>query len=140
MDKEATSDKRANGQEKTSWFIALDWFTQNNRSFSTLVRDYLCPNCARKLSEKGKAESPDAILSTITDCCAQVTDFINERLPILECIFRLFLTNGNQPLDLEELGQQLSERRGGDSHRTSVEMLSRLLENDQRYGLRQAPD
>jgi len=62
---------------------------------------------------------------------------ITGELPILESIFRLFLATGNQSLDLEELGKQLSERRSGDPYRTSVEMLSRLLANDQYYGLRQ---
>jgi hypothetical protein len=63
--------------------------------------------------------------------------FITGQLPILESIFRLFLANGNQPLDLEELGRQLSEWRGGDTYRTSAEILSRLLASDQYYGLRQ---
>jgi len=58
-------------------------------------------------------------------------------LPVLESIFRLFLANGNQPLELEELGKQLSEWRDGDTYRTSEEILSRLLLSDQYYGLRQ---
>ncbi|GAH99783.1 unnamed protein product, partial [marine sediment metagenome] len=45
--------------------------------------------------------------------------------------------NGNQPLDLEELGRQLSEWRGRDTYRTSAGILSRLLKSDQYYGLRQ---
>jgi len=38
---------------------------------------------------------------------------------------------------VEELGAQLSEWRGGDTYRTSPEMLTRLLNSDQFYGLRQ---
>ena len=76
-------------------------------------------------------------MSTIRDCCSRTPGFIINKLPILESIFRIFLANSNQPLDLEELEKQLSQWRGGDTHHASVEVLSRLLENDQYYGLRQ---
>ena len=79
----------------------------------------------------------ETILPTIRDCCSNTPGFITRQLPILESIFRLFLANNNQPLDLEELGEQLSQWRGGDTYGTSAEVLSRLLESDQYYGLRQ---
>jgi len=87
----------------------------------------------------GEISSAD-LLSTIKNCCSKTPGFITGELPILECVFRLFLANGNQPLNLEELGRQLSERRGGDTYRTSAEILPRLLESDQYYGLRQVAD
>ena len=136
MDKEETSTERP----KTSWSIALDWFLQNNRSMSALIQPCLCPNCAKRLSEKGKAASPDAALSSIKDCCSHTPGFINDRLPILEGIFRLYLSNGNQPLDLDELGNQMSRLRGGDPYRTSPEALLRLLKNDRYYGLQETSD
>jgi len=122
---------------KTRWAIALDWFQQNNRSISTLIHDYLCPKCAKQLSAEGKENSPDALMSTIQDCCSHTPGFINDRLPIMESVFRLFLTNGNQSLDTEELGNQLSELRGVDPYRTSPEALSRLLKSDRYYGLQE---
>ncbi len=126
-------------QPKPRWSIDLDWFQQNNRSLSALVQSCLCPKCHKRL-RAGKEEGLAAdLLSAIRDCCSKTPGFITHQLPILESIFRLFLANGNQPLDLEELGKQLSEWRGGDTYRTSVEILSRLLSNEQYYGLRQAP-
>ena len=77
------------------------------------------------------------LLVAINDCCSQKPRFITSETPILESVFRFFLASGNQPLELEELSKQVSEWRGGDSYRTSVEMLSRLLERDRYYGLRQ---
>lgn len=133
MAKEIISDEPT----KTHWAIALDWFQQNNRSISVLIENYLCPKCASRLSAEGKENSPEALMPTIHDCCSQTPGFINERLPILESIFRLFLSNGNQPLELEELGQQLSELRGGDPYRTSPETLLCLLKSDQYYGLQE---
>ncbi len=124
----------------TRWAIALDWFQQNSRSISVLLTDYLCPNCAKKLNVGEKEHPPKVLMSTIQKCCCHAPDFINDRLPILEGIFRLFLSNGNQPLDLEELGNQLSILRGGDPYRTSPEALSRLLKNDRYYGLQEIRD
>ncbi|MBA7505283.1 hypothetical protein ES706_03949 [subsurface metagenome] len=121
-------------QVRPGWFIDLDWFEQNDRSFSALAQSCLCSKCQESL--KGEISAAD-LLTTIKDCCSKTPGFITAELPILECIFRLFLANGNQPLDLEELGRQLSDWHGGDTYRTSAEILSRLLKRDQYYGLRQ---
>ena len=119
---------------KPRWFIDLDWYQQNNHSFFTLAQGYLCPKCRERLK---KEVSADELLTTIKDCCSKTPGFITDKLPILESIFRLFLANGNQPLDVEELGKQLSEWRGGDTYRTSAEVLPRLLKDEQYYGIRQ---
>ena len=133
MDKE----DRASDQTKPRWFIDLDWYQQNKRSFSALAQSCLCPKCRERL--KGET-SADTLLATIKDCCSKTQGFITHKSPILKSIFCLFLANGNQPLDLEELGRQLREWRSGDTYCTSPEVLSRLLKNDQYYGLRQAKD
>lgn len=132
--KEISSD-----QPEPRWFIDLDWYQQNNRSFSTLAQGYLCAKCRKQLNAEEKEFSAADFLSTIKECCGHNPDFITPKLPILESIFRLFLANGNQPLNLEKLGKQLSEQRGGDTYRTSVEILSRLLKDEQCYGLRPVP-
>ena len=116
------------------WFIDLDWYQQNNRSFLVLARHCLCPKCREQLKEK--EISPEGLFPMVKDCCSQTDGFINGSLPILEVIFRLFLANGNQSLDLEELKEQLNRWRGGMGYLTSPQLLSRLLEGDQYYGLR----
>jgi hypothetical protein len=125
-----------NDQPSPRWFIDLDWLEQNNRSFLVLARGGLCPKCRERLGESKEKISAADLISNIRDCCSQTPGFITDRLPVLESIFRLFLANGNQPLDLEELVKQLSEWRG-DSRRTPAEVLSRLLKNERYYGLRQ---
>jgi hypothetical protein len=118
------------------WFIDLDWLEQHNRSFLALAQGSLCAKCAKK--QKGEPVSPAGLISTIEGCCGKTSGFITDKMPVLDSIFRLFLANGNQPLTLEELSQQLAKWRGG-SRRTSVEILSRLLGNERYYGIRQAP-
>jgi hypothetical protein len=119
------------------WVIDLDWLEEHHRSFLALAQGCLCAKCAKK--HKGSEPiSPAELISTIKGCCGKASDFISDGSPILESIFRLFLANGNQPLSLEELSKQLTKRLGGESPRTSVEILSRLLRDERYYGLRQA--
>lgn len=121
------------------WFIDLDWYPQSNRSFSATAQRCLCPKC-RKQPEAAKGEITAAdILSTIKDRFSKAPEFITHKLPISKSIFRLLLSHGDQPIDVEELGQKLGEWRAGDTCQTSAEILSRLLGSDQYYGLRQAP-
>ncbi len=127
-------------QSGIRWFIDVDWFPQHNRSFSALARGCLCPTCRGRLKEQSGEIAAAGLLATIRDCCSKTPGFISRELPILESVFHLFLANGNQPLDLEQLSQQLKEWRDGDSYRTSPEILSRLLESDRYYGLRQVQD
>lgn len=133
MDKEETGTELS----KKRWAIALDWFPQHNRSISVLIKDYVCPECTKKLGAKGKQPTPEALITTIHKCCSRKPDFINERLPIMESIFRLFLHNGNHDLSLEELGHELGQLRGGDMYRTSPEALYRILKKDGYYGLQE---
>ena len=140
MEREEGKEDISPDQVRLCWFIDLDWYQLNNRSFFTLAQKCLCSKCRQRLQiEEGEIAAAD-LLTAIRGCCFKELGFITGELPILESIFRLFLANGNQPLDLEELGKQLSERRGGDTYRTSVEVLSRLLESDQYYGLRRLPE
>ncbi len=127
-------------QSGIRWFIDMDWFPQHNRSFSALARGCLCSACRERLKAEPEEIAAADLLATFRDCCSKTPGFISSELPILESVFHLFLANGNQPLDLEELSRQLSEWRGGDSYRTSPEILSRLLESDQYYGLSQVQD
>lgn len=125
-------------ESRPRWFIDLEWYQQSNRSFLVMAQRLLCPECRGRLKARQGEVAVAELLSAISDCCSKKPGFITGELPILESIFRLFLANGNEPLDLEELGKQLSEWRGGDTYSTSLEILSRLLSSDDYYGLRPA--
>ena len=120
------------GYVSTNWFIDLNWYRQNGRSLVAMARDYLCAECKEKLADK-KVDTPE-LFSTLKDCCAKSPDYIAGTMPVSESIFRLFLSNGNHPLILEEISRRLSVLREGDAYRTSPEVLFRLLENDNFYG------
>jgi hypothetical protein len=130
-------EEKAKERVKTYWAIALDWFTQNDRSISVLIKDYLCKDCAKKISDAKKEPTPEALISTVNKCCSKSPDFINERLPILESVFRFFLSNGNQAVELEELGHELGQLRDGDTYHTSPKSLIRILKKDRYYGIQE---
>jgi hypothetical protein len=79
------------------------------------------------------------LVANIKECCSKLPDFINGEMAVLESIFRLFLANGNEPLNLADLSIQLSNWLGGDTYRASPEVLARLLWDERYYGIRLAP-
>ena len=124
-------------KSKQRWCVDLDWFKQNDRSFSVLAQDGLCPKCRHKL-KIGKGEvSPAKILSAIKSCCSKAPGFISGKLPVAESVFRIFLANGNQSLDLEDLQNQLNERRT-EAYTVSAETLLSILTHNEYYGLCEA--
>ncbi len=136
VDKEAR-DADSNQLNK-QWFIDLDWYDANNRSFFILARERLCPRCRKQLRVDEKEVPAADLLKAIKNCCASEPGYITVDLPVMESIFRLFLANGNMPLGLEELGQQLSEWYGRDTYRVPLETLPRLINKNRYYGLREA--
>jgi hypothetical protein len=130
MSKEATIPSEA------QWAIDLNWLKNNNRSFHILARGVLCPKCRKKLNVDTIEAKPADLIKAVHECCAKTDNFITPNLPFQESIFRIFLANGNKPLKLEELGEQLTKRRGADMHRTSVAFLLRLIQNDDYYGIK----
>ena len=123
-------------QSEAKWAIDLNWLKTTKRSFYILARDALCAKCHKKLkADTIEVKSAD-LLKAIQNCCSKSPDFIVPSLPFQESIFRVFLANGNKPLTLGELGKQLSQRRGIDISRTSATFLSRLMKNDEFYGIK----
>lgn len=125
---------------KTRWAIAPDWFPLNHRSITTILQSYLCPECAKKFHSEDKKCTPESLIATINNCCSHSPGFMNDKLPVLEEIFRFFLTNGNSPVTIEELGEQMNRICGGNAYHNSPATLLRVLRTDMYYGLQEIPD
>jgi len=121
-----------------SYFIDLDWFQESGRSFTVVVEHCLCPACKERLASEPEAVTSTSLIMNVRDCCSKASGFISPKLPWLEKIFRLLLSNGNRSLSLAELIAQLSLYLDSPTS-LSPQTIRRLLDNDQCYGFRQKP-
>ena len=124
-------------ETRPRYFIDLKWYQKQGRSFAALATTRLCPASRKK--EKSKTDA--ALVRVIKQCCAKREGFITPSMPLLEMIFRILLANGNQPLELEQIQEQL-QKYLSDSHAKdiSIPRLKRIIEHDRYYGLKQAPE
>jgi len=124
-------------ETKPRYFIDLNRYEGSGRSFSALVQSRLCPSCQKKLGKKGFDP-----FATTKKCCSKKEDFITVNLPLKESLFRLFLSHGNKPLELEEIYNTLEERLAGvgDLRSFSQKTVQRLLEYDAFYGFSRVPE
>ena len=141
------------------YHIDLEWYDLSNRSFTALAESRLCADCRDEIGGQGKTKTkakaktktrtktkakakksesrPDeALLEMTKECCGKKPGFITPSLPIAETLFRLFLANGNEPLTVAEISQQLKQLRV-DSFAPGPEALQRLLTHENFYGLRE---
>ena len=135
------------------------WFEENNLSFEDVVRARMCDTCRARVGQEVEERAPIFDKSTgrmrfevqkstygsdplkcIREHCGRAKNYIHRDMPTLEAIFRIFLANGNQPMTLEHVREQLAEWCPGGGCQWLLlppEMVERLVQNDSHYGLRQ---
>jgi hypothetical protein len=143
-------------QEPKKYYVDLHWYEQTNRSFRVVAEKRFCPCCQGKIGTEVQERTPvldpktgrvvyevrnvpygSNPTSVIRSCCAKERGFITAEMPVLEAVFRVFLMNGNQPTDLQSVREALSQWFSLDAraHNYSPELLRRLIEADDYYGL-----
>ncbi len=125
-----------NGEAQCSYFIDMNWYQEQERSFTLLATSRLCPSSLKRKIPK----SETALLNTLRQCCSKWEGFVTPSMPLLEMIFRLLLANGNEPLALEQIQEELQQRLSDTSgpRDLSIPKLKRIIEEDRYYGLRPA--
>lgn len=143
-------------EEKSRYYVDEKWYTAHNKSFRAVAQTRMCPSCRRKLGTEVQERVPtvDARgrvvyemrsvpfasnpLSEIRKHCSKESGYLTAETPVLEALFRVFLANGNQPIDVDAIREQLAgyvpstERPRG----YAPELLQRLLDSSNQYGLR----
>ena len=124
---------------KSRYFIDLQWFEQARRSFAMLARSRLCPSCR---DQHSAVTADSELLATFRDCCSKQEGFLNADLPLHELIFRLLLSSGNEPLQLQEMATRLKELllEAGNTRDISLPRLRRIIAVDQFSGLCPFPE
>ncbi len=142
----------------TPYFIDASWFEENNFSFTDFVQARMCAPCVRRLDEEVEERYTVMDQKTrrfkyefrtvkyganpakvIRDHCSKEKNYIQPDMPTLEAIFRIYLANGNVPMPLEHVREQLAEWCPGGGCQwllLPMEALERLVQRDTYYGIR----
>ena len=128
-----TENDQDSRSAKIRYYIDMDWYKEQERSFLLLATSRLCPSSHKKLPK-----SEAGLLTIFKQCCSKWDGFLAPSMPLMEIVFRLFLANGNKPLSLEQiqtkLQQQLTDTMG--SRDMSIQKLKRIFDYDHFYGVR----
>lgn len=145
-------------EEKLKYFIDLIWHDDHNRSFRAMAQARFCPSCREKIGTETQERVPtvdqrtgrvvfevravpygENPLAVIRDCCSKGRGYITPDTPVMEALFRVFLANGNQPIDLDTLREQLEQwvPLYSKPHGYAPDFLQRLIAADDYYGLRE---
>ncbi len=102
----------------TKFHIDFDWWKENDSSWRLSLMGYLCDK--HKIffessndnqlvdsvnSETGEIIQVDQLQDILINHCAKNDDFISGNSPLTDSVFRIFLSNGNTPLDSEEISK-----------------------------------
>jgi hypothetical protein len=145
-------------EEAVRYHIDRSWFDEQGLSFDDLLIERMCDGCRGKLGEtveerftafdkkSGRmsfelrrvpyGHNP---MKVIREDCAKKKGYISPDMPTLEAVFRIYLANGNQPMPLEHVREQLAEWCPGGGCQwlmLPTETLERIVEHDRYYGLR----
>jgi len=104
----------------TPFHIDFDWWAKNDRDWRVYLRSNLCPE-HQKLFEHvdladqvdwvdeatAEVQRVDGLQHILITHCAKRPGFIPEHSTLVDAAFRLFLANGNTPMNSVELGERL---------------------------------
>lgn len=105
---------------KTQFHIDLNWFVKNGRDMREEMHAAFCDECRgyyptldsthpvdRVNPQTGEVTRVDALWECLVDHCGLQPVFITPALPLTTAIFRAFLSNGNRPMNSEQLYQRI---------------------------------
>lgn len=107
---------------QTRFHIDYDWWRQNERDWRVYLRSFLCSTHQEAFSglsgdevvdwvdsETAEVQQVDGLQHMLITHCAKEKDFISQRSVLVDSVFRIFLANGNVPLNSVELADQLGK-------------------------------
>jgi hypothetical protein len=105
---------------ETCFHIDFDWWQKNDRDWHVYLRNYLCKEHQMAFADvdetaqvdwvdpdTAEVERVDGLQHVLITHCARQENFITQQTALIDAIFRIFLANGNQPLNSEELSEML---------------------------------
>jgi hypothetical protein len=105
----------------TPFRVDFEWWKKNERDWHVYLRSLLCPEHQEIFANVEEGESidwvdpltaevkpVDGIQNALMTHCVSQPDFLTNQTAMVEAVFRLFLTNGNNPMTSQELGKRLN--------------------------------
>ncbi len=145
---------------RTQYHIDERWYQEHDLSFTEIVLSRMCAECQRRAAAGEETEERQTVydpktrratievrrvpfaarpLRRIRECCSAKKGYIAPDMPILEAVFRIYLANGNQPMPLASVRDQLADWCPDGQCRwllLPLDQLERIVQHDQFYGLR----
>ena len=100
--------------------IDFDWWKRNDRDWRVYLRGFLCEEHQKMFEnldsdevidwvdpKTAEVKQVDGLQHILISHCAQENSFLNRNMALVDSVFRVFLSNGNEPLTPEELGDIL---------------------------------
>ncbi len=129
----------------TPFHINYAWWEREGRNLRMELWHHLCPEHQAVYADRpeagaidwvdpqtGEVTRIDGLEHLIREHCSRQPDYINPELPLVDAIFRIFLSNGNRPMTPEQLSVILKR---------SPETILRMLSGQQVYkGLQPAEE
>jgi len=106
---------------ETSFHIDFSWWSEHDREWKVYLRSFLSPEDQERYAdiineevfvdwvdpETAAVIQIDGLQHVLITHTAQQDGFLQERTALVEAIFRIFLRNGNIPLSILEIADQL---------------------------------
>lgn len=106
---------------QTPFHIDFDWWEQSDRDWHIFLRSLLCPEHQQAFidvqedtlidwidPQTAEVKQVDGIQHALMSHCAQQPDFVNAHTAVVEAVFRIFLVNGNQPMNAADMAKTLN--------------------------------
>lgn len=102
----------------TRFHIDYDWWTRNDRDWHVYLNSLLCPEHQHIFSADSElidwvdpvtaeVKQVDGLQHALINHCAKQDGFLSSGIPLVDLIFRVFLSNGNTPLSPLELSEKV---------------------------------
>jgi len=105
---------------QTRFHVDFEWWSKNDRDWRVYLRSTLCPEHQEAFAnieaeekvdwvdpDTAEVQRVDGLQHALITHCAKQPDFITQRSTLVDATFRLFLANGNTPMNALELSERL---------------------------------
>lgn len=102
----------------TPFHIDMEWWKHNDRNWRVFLHDYMCAEHQAMFDnledsnwvdwidpETAEVKRVDGLQHVLMSHCARQPNFITTNTTMVDAIFRVFLSNGNEPLTVKELSE-----------------------------------